>query len=161
LTLVEGIFETRALGPLPVKGLDQPIPVYEVVGAGATRSRLHAAAVRGLTRFVGRDDERAALSRALGRARAGQGQVVALVGEPGVGKSRLVWEVTRAAEADGWTVLQSGAASYGTAVPYLPVVDLLRCFCQIEPADRPEAAGEKVRQRVLGLDPALLSAVPP
>ena len=160
LALVEGIFEVRALGPLPVKGLSEPVPVYQVVGAGAARTRLHAAAARGLTRFVGRDEERAALSRALARARAGQGQVVALVGEPGVGKSRLVLETTGAAEADGWTVLQAGAASYDTATPYLPVIDLLRGYCRIEASDDAETIVEKVRSRLLGLDPALAPTLP-
>jgi tetratricopeptide (TPR) repeat protein len=155
LALVEEIFEVRPLGPMSVKGLEQPIPVYEVVGTGAAKSRLHAAAARGLTRFVGRDDERASVERALARARSGQGQVVALVGEPGIGKSRLVWEVTHAAEAAGWTVLHAGAASYGMAVPYLPLVDLLRAYCRIEPSDRAEVVGEKVRERLARVDPAL------
>ena len=83
----------RPLGPTPVRGLDQPIEVYELIGAGTARTRFQASAARGLTPFVGRQDERAAIDRALTRAQAGHGQVVALVAEAGVGKSRLVWEV--------------------------------------------------------------------
>jgi class 3 adenylate cyclase len=94
LRLAEGYVTAKPLGPVPVKGLEAPMEVYELTGAGPLRSRLHAAAARGLTRFVGRDGELEQLREALARAAAGHGQVVAIVGEPGVGKSRLVWEVT-------------------------------------------------------------------
>ncbi len=92
LALAEGYVEVRSLGPVPVKGLDAPVETYELVGAGPRRSRLAASADRGLTKFVGRDAELEQLRQALGRAATGHGQVVALVGEAGVGKSRLVWE---------------------------------------------------------------------
>jgi class 3 adenylate cyclase len=85
MELAEGYVEVNPVGPLPVKGLPVPVEVYELVGAGAVRSRLHAAAARGLTRFVGRDSEVDQLRQALERAQAGHGQVVAVVGEPGVG----------------------------------------------------------------------------
>jgi predicted ATP-dependent serine protease len=84
------------------------------------------AAVRGLTRFVRRDTELEQLHEALGSAAGGRGQMVAIVGEPGVGKSRLVWEVTHSHPTHGWLVLQAGGVSYGKATPYLPVVDLLK-----------------------------------
>jgi len=96
--------------------------VYEVTGASPIRSRLHAAAARGLTRFVGRDPELEQLDRALGRARSGHGQVVAVVGEPGVGKSRLYWEFARSHRTEGWLVLESASVSYGKATAYLPVI---------------------------------------
>jgi class 3 adenylate cyclase len=89
LRLAEGYVEVRALGPVPVKGLSDPIEVYELIAAGPRRSRLHAAAARGLTRFVGRDAEIEHLRRVLGQAGTGRGQVAAIVGEAGVGKSRL------------------------------------------------------------------------
>ena len=116
-------------GPVPVKGLREPVEVYELIGAGAARSRLQAAAARGLTRFVGRDAELEQLRRALERAGGGHGQVVALVGEPGVGKSRLVWEFTHSHRTQGWLVLESGSVSYGkaTALPagHRPAQELL------------------------------------
>ena len=102
LRLVEGYVEVKALGPMPVRGLDEAIEVYELVGVGTARSRLQAAAARGLTKFVGRDAELETLRRTLEQAGAGHGQVVALVGEPGVGKSRLVWEFTHSHRAQGW-----------------------------------------------------------
>jgi pimeloyl-ACP methyl ester carboxylesterase len=89
LRLAEGYVEVKPLGPVRVKGLAEPIEAYEVAGAGAVRTRLQASAVRGLTRFVGRDEEMEQLRRALEAAHAGRGQVAAVVGEPGVGKSRL------------------------------------------------------------------------
>ena len=94
LRLAEGYFEVRSLGLAPVKGLEQPIDIYELIGARPRRSRFHTAAARGLTEFVGRENELEALSQALARAAAGRGQVIAIVGEAGVGKSRLIWEVT-------------------------------------------------------------------
>src|SRR3989475_172918 len=81
LGLAEGYVQVRPLGPVPVRGLDAPVEVFELVGASGIRRRLQAAAVRGLTRFVGRDTELAALGQALERTGAGQGQVVAVVGE--------------------------------------------------------------------------------
>ncbi|MBI4635246.1 MAG: zinc ribbon domain-containing protein, partial [Candidatus Rokubacteria bacterium] len=92
LRLTEDYVRVRALGPRAVKGLEAPVEVYEIVGAGTVRSRFQAAAARGLTRFVGRDSELDQLRQALDRAGAGHGQVVAVIGEPGVGKSRLYWE---------------------------------------------------------------------
>jgi class 3 adenylate cyclase len=94
LRLVEGIVEVKALGAVPVRGLRDSVEVYEVTGAGLVRSRLQVTAARGLTRFVGRQAELAALHQTLEQAGAGQGQVVAVIGEPGVGKSRLFYEFT-------------------------------------------------------------------
>jgi class 3 adenylate cyclase len=95
MRLAEGYVEVRSLGPVPVKGLADPLNVFELTGAGTARTRLQAAALRGLTRFVGRDAEVEHLGRVLTQAGAGQGQVVAIVGEAGVGKSRLTYEFTR------------------------------------------------------------------
>src|SRR5215470_18020769 len=94
LRLVEGFVQVTPLGPVPVKGLAEPIEVFVLVGASAARSRFEAAARYGLTRFVGRSAELEQLRNALDQASAGRGQVVAVVGEPGVGKSRLFWEFT-------------------------------------------------------------------
>ena len=116
---------------------------------------------RGLTRFVGRDAELEQLREALGRTASGHGQVVAIVGEPGVGKSRLVWEVTHSHRTHGWLILQAGSVSYGKATPYLPVVDLLKGYLQIADRDEPRAIREKVTGKLLTLDrtlePALLA----
>jgi class 3 adenylate cyclase/tetratricopeptide (TPR) repeat protein len=161
LRLVEGYVHIKALGPISVKGLDAPIDVYEVVGAGASRTRLQAAAARGFTRFVGRDAEIEVLRQTLDRAGAGHGQIVALVGEPGVGKSRLVWEFGHSHRTQGWLVLQSGSVSYGKATSYLPVIDLLKSYCGIEDRDDARRIREKVTGKLLTLDPALQPTLSP
>src|SRR5712692_3473001 len=135
LRLAEGHVQVRPLGPVPVKGLSAPVEVYEVVGVGPVRTRLQAAAARGLTRFVGRDAELDALHQALAQADAGRGQVVALVGEAGVGKSRLVYEFSHTHRTQGWLILESRSVSYGKATPDLPVLDLLKAYCGIESRD--------------------------
>src|SRR6266705_2479668 len=155
LRLVEGYVEVTPLGPVPVKGLQEPVEVYELLRAGPVRSRLQAAVARGLTRFVGRDAELEQLRQALARAGAGQGQVVAGVGEAGVGKSRLVYEFTRSHHTHGWLLLASNSVSYGKATAYLPVIDLLKGYFQIEPQDDARRIREKVTGKLLTLDRAL------
>ena len=159
LTLAEGYVQVKPLGPLRVKGLELPLEVFEIVGASTVRSRLHAAAARGLTRFVGRDGEMDQLRQALERARTGHGQVVAVVGEPGVGKSRLYWEFTRSHRAEGWLVLESTSVSYGKATAFLPIIDMLRAYFQIETADEARKIREKVTGKLLALDRALESSL--
>ena len=160
LRFAEGYVEVAPLGPVPVKGLAEPVEVYELLKAGPVRSRLQAAAARGLTPFVGRDAEVEALRQALARAGEGHGQVVALVGEPGVGKSRLIWEFTHSHRTAGWLILESSAVSYGKLSAYLPVVDLLRSYFQIEDRDDARRVREKVTGKLLTLDEALRPALP-
>jgi class 3 adenylate cyclase/tetratricopeptide (TPR) repeat protein len=160
LRLVEGYVEVAPLGPIPVKGLSEPVEVYELVQAGPVRSRLQAAVARGLTRFVGRDAELEHLRQALVRAGAGQGQVVAGVGEAGVGKSRLLYEFTRSHHTHGWLLLASHSVSYGKATAYLPVLDLLKDYFGIEPRDEARRRREKVTGKVLTLDRALEPMLP-
>ncbi|MGQ0723139.1 MAG: ATP-binding protein, partial [Candidatus Eiseniibacteriota bacterium] len=161
LALAEGYVAVQALGPVPVKGLDSPVELYQLTGVGPARSRLQAAAVRGLTRFVGRDPELEELSQALALAHGGHGQVVALVGEPGVGKSRLYWEFTRSHRTHGWLIAETNSVSYGKATAYLPVIDLLRSYFQIESRDEPRKIREKVTGKVLSLDRVLEPFLPP
>src|SRR5919201_1173045 len=132
LRLVEGLVQANALGPFPVKGLPEPVEVFELMGVSVHRQRLQASAVRGLTRFVGRQQELVALQQALERAGAGHGQVVAVVGEAGVGKSRLVYEFVHSHSTAGWLVLESTSVSYGKAPPYFPVIDLLKRYSHVE-----------------------------
>jgi class 3 adenylate cyclase/tetratricopeptide (TPR) repeat protein len=155
LKLAEGFVQVKPLGAVPVKGLDIPVPVYELTGIVPARSRLQARAGRGLTRFVGRDGELKQLAQALERAAAGYGQAVAIVGEAGVGKSRLVWEFTRSHHTHGWLVLDSGSVSYGKATPYLPVIELLKAYCRIQERDDARAIRERVAGKLLMLDRTL------
>jgi transcriptional regulator with AAA-type ATPase domain/tetratricopeptide (TPR) repeat protein len=111
-------------------------------------------------RFVGRDAELELVGRALQRTADGHGEVVAIVGEPGLGKSRLVSEITRAHCSDGWLVLQTGAVPYGTTTPYLPVIELLKAYFNVQDRDDSLGAREKVRGRLLALDAALEPTLP-
>ena len=160
LRLVEDYVQVKALGPRTVKGLKDAVEVYEILGAGTIRSRMKAAAARGLTRFVGRDSELDQLRQALSRAGAGQGQVVAVIGEPGVGKSRLYWEFTHSHRTQGWLIVESGSVSYGKASAYLPVIDLIRDYFHIDARDDARATREKVTGKLLSLDRALEPALP-
>ena len=160
LRLVEGLVQVNALGPVPVKGLEEPVEVFELLGASGVRRRLQAAAVRGLTRFVGRDQELAAIRQALEQASAGHGQVVALVGEAGVGKSRLVYECVHSHRTQGWLVLESASVSYGKATPYFPLIDLLRRYGHVDDGDDLRTMRAKITGQVLTLDAALQDTVP-
>jgi class 3 adenylate cyclase/tetratricopeptide (TPR) repeat protein len=160
LRLVEGLVHVTALGPVPVKGLDAPIEVYELVGATAQRGRFQARMAGGLTRFVGRQHELAMLHQALHQAAGGHGQVAAMVGEAGVGKSRLIHEFVHSPQTQGWLVLESASVSYGKATPYFPVLDLLRRYCDVDDGDDPRTIRGKVTGQVVTLDPALQDTVP-
>jgi class 3 adenylate cyclase/tetratricopeptide (TPR) repeat protein len=160
LRLAEGYVNARALGALRVKGLEEAVEVFELVGVGAARSRLQAAAARGLTRFVGREAELAVLHQAREHARAGRGQVVAVVGEPGVGKSRLVWEFTRSHHARGWVILESMSPSHAKSPPYLPVIDLLRGYFGIQDRDDHDRIRERVTGKLVSLDRTLEHLAP-
>ena len=158
--LAEGFIEVKALGPVPVKGLANPVDVCELVGATAARRRLQATAARGLTRFVGRQMELDGLRQALERAKAGHGQVVAAVGEPGVGKSRLVYEFVHSHRLQGWLVLESASVSYGKATPYFPVIDLFKRYAHVKEGDDVRTVRAKVAGQLLTLDTALQDTIP-
>ena len=155
LQLAEGYIQVKSLGAVPVKGLADPIELYELTGASHARTRLQAAAVRGLTRFVGRQREIEILNEALAKAAQGKGQVVAIVGEPGVGKSRLFWEFTHSHRTQGWLIVEASSVSYGKATPYLPVIDLLKGYFKIADNDDARAIRERVTGKLLTLDRAL------
>ncbi|MFQ5930123.1 MAG: adenylate/guanylate cyclase domain-containing protein, partial [Acidobacteriota bacterium] len=160
LRLAEGYVQIKSLGPVNVKGLSAPVEVCEVTGAGPVRSRLKAAAERGLTRFVGRDPELETIRQALDKAGNGQGQVVALVGEPGVGKSRLFWEFTHSRRTVDWLIVEGGSVSYGKATAYLPIKDLLKEYFSIEGRDDARKIREKVTGKLLTLDESLKPTLP-
>jgi class 3 adenylate cyclase len=160
LQLVQGHVTVRPTGPLPVKGLADTLEAFELLGPGQARSRLQAAAIRGLTRFVGRETELGMLRRAMERAGAGQGQIVCVIGEPGVGKSRLLHEFIHGALPAEWRVIEAATVSYGRATPYLPIVALLRDYVQIEDGDDMVQVLDKGGSRLRGLDDTLASGIP-
>src|SRR3984957_3481779 len=155
LRLAEGYAAPRHLGLSPVKGLAEPVPVYELTGPGLARTRLQVSAGRGLTLFVDREAEMAALQDALARAARGQGQVVSLVGEPGIGKSRLLYEFIHSPPTATWRVLESGSAPPGKAPPGLPLIDLLKRYFALEAATDRAAMCAMLIAKLNALDRAL------
>jgi len=157
--LCEGYFLLKSLGPTRVKGLSEPVNVYEVTGLGPLRTRLQRSAGRGLTKFVGRELEMEAMRAAADRAISGHGQIVAAMAEAGTGKSRLVFEF-KAKHQSGWMVLETFSVSHSKASAYLPVLDLLHGYFKIAGGDDERTRREKVNGKVLTLDRALEDTVP-
>jgi class 3 adenylate cyclase/tetratricopeptide (TPR) repeat protein len=157
--LCEGYFILNPLGATKVKGVSEPVNVYEVTGLGPLRTRLQRSAGRGLTKFVGREGEMEALKHAAEQAKGGRGQIVATMAEPGVGKSRLFFEF-KATSQSGWMVLETFSVSHGKASAYLPVIDLLRNYFDITMADDERERREKIAGRIAMLDRSLEDTLP-
>ena len=157
--LTDGYFAFKDLGPTQIKGMEEPLTIYEVLGAGPLRTKLQIAARRGLTRFVGRQSELEQLQRALAQAQAGHGQIVGVMGEPGLGKSRLFYEFKLTSQA-GCLLLEAYSVSHGKASPYLPVIELLKSYFQIQPQDDERTRRQKVIGKVLELDRSLEDTLP-
>src|SRR5262245_57534806 len=158
--LTDGYFAFKDLGQTQIKGVEEPLHVYEVLGVGPLRTRLQvSAARRGLTRFVGRQSEMEQLQRALEHAKAGHGQIVGVMGEPGLGKSRLFHEF-KLLSVSGCLVLDAYSVSHGKASPYLPVIELLKSYCDIQAQDEERKRREKVTGKVLNLDRSLEDTLP-
>jgi class 3 adenylate cyclase len=158
--LVSGYFRLRDLGPFTVKGVRDPLCVYELEGLGYLRTKLDVSRARGFSRFVGREKETAALEAALARAAAGDAQVVGVVAEAGVGKSRLCDEFVQRCRARGIPVHEAHGVAHGKMVPYLLVLEFLRGYFGIGEQDTAQATREKIAGRLLLLDPALADALP-
>ena len=157
--LCEGYFTFRSIGLTRVKGVSEAVNVHEVTGLGPLRTRLQASARRGLSKFVGREAELVQMKRALELARSGRGQMVAAVGEAGVGKSRLFFEF-QAVGQPGCLVLETLSVSHGKASAYLPLIDLLKNYFDIAPDDDVRRRREKIGGKILMLDRALEDTLP-
>ena len=160
LRLAEGYVRVNTLGKLHIKGLSAPVEAHEVTGALAVRTRLQAATARGLTRFVGRDVEIDRLGAAWQHAAAGRGQIVAVVGEPGIGKSRLIYEFVHSRPHEPWLLIESGSVSHGQATAHLPVIELLKSYFEIHDREDHRAIREKVTAKLLVLDKSLKTCIP-
>src|SRR5215470_12602552 len=157
--LVEGYFQLKSIGPTRVKGVTEPVQVYEVTGLGPLRTRLQRSAARGYTKFVGRHAEMEALKHAAERAQTGRGQIVAAMADPGVGKSRLFDEFNATSQS-GWMLLEAVSFSHDKASAYIPVVDLLSRYFDIGAEDEGRKRREKVAGKIAILDRALEDTVP-
>ena len=158
--LAEGYLELKDLGEFEVKGASRPIRVFELVGAGSARSRFDLSRARGLSRFVGRAEEMQLLEDGLEGAKQGRGAVIGVVAEPGVGKSRLCQEFADRCRADGMEVYETQGQAHGTAIPFLPVLQMMRGYFGIEDRDSERAAREKIAGRLLLLDPEFSDDLP-
>ena len=158
---VEGFVEVQALGAVQVKGFSNSVEVFELVGATGIRSRFQAAAARGLSSFVGRQAEIDAFRRFTAQADSKRGQVLALVGDAGMGKSRLVREFLEHHLPPQWKVLEASSVSYGKATAFFPVIELLRNYFALPAGEDGAGIQRKVVEQMLALDAALMDAIPP
>jgi class 3 adenylate cyclase/tetratricopeptide (TPR) repeat protein len=158
--LVEGYVRSEPLGLWQVKGRSEPVSAYRVIGRKRPRTRMELAAERGLTPLVGRERELGLLHDRLARAREGRGQVVALVGEPGIGKSRILYEFRRSLEGERVTWLEGHCLAYAQSSPYLALLEILKASFLIEEGDNSLQAGAKLREGVRAIDPDLGAIVP-
>jgi class 3 adenylate cyclase/tetratricopeptide (TPR) repeat protein len=158
--LAHGYFELEDLGEFEIKGASRPVHVFELAGVGSARSRLDLSRERGFSRFVGRREEMAVLEAALDRAKAGEGAVVGIVAEPGVGKSRLCHEFAERARGSGVEVFEAQAQAHGREIPFMPVLQMLRAYFGIADADPERIVREKIAGRALLLDPEFADELP-
>jgi class 3 adenylate cyclase/tetratricopeptide (TPR) repeat protein len=158
--LVSGFFRLVDLGKTELKGVRASVGVYELAGVGSLRTRLDLSRARGFSRFVGRKDELAELRRAWEETLAGRGRVVGVVGEPGVGKSRLCLEFVESARAGGVAVYEAQCPPHGSTLPLRPILQLLRALFDVREDDDDHAARRKVAGELLLLDPEFQEWVP-
>src|SRR5215467_1345003 len=158
---VEGFVQVKEFGPVQVKGISRPVNTYELSGVTSARTRVQAAGARGLTPLVGRKTEIEIFNKLVEQTGSGRGQILAMVGEPGMGKSRLVHEFTRHQLPPGWLVLEGTSVSYGKATPYFPLIEMLRHYFQIADGEGIEGIQDRVVMHILELNPLLKDVIPP
>ncbi len=158
--LVSGYLDFDDLGEFDVKGVSEPVRVHALAGAGGAHTRLDISRARGFSRFVGRGDELATLDAALEQARSGNGAVVGVVGEAGVGKSRLCHEFVERCRRRGIPVYEAQGQAHGREIPFLPVLQMMRSYFAIAESDSDQQAREKIAGRMLLLDDAFAESLP-
>ena len=159
--LTRDFFEFKSLGEVEVKGKEYPQEAFELTKVGEVETRIEAAVAKGLTRFVGRKNSMAALIEGYEKAKSGSGQIVGIVGEAGVGKSRLLLEFRKRLPQGEFTYLEGRCLHYGGSMPYLPMLDILRSYFDIKREDLEAIIKEKMTEKVLRLDKRLKSVLPP
>ena len=159
--LARDFFEFESLGKVEVKGKKEPQEAFELIKAGEVGTRIGASVAKGLTRFVGRKNSMAALLDAFDKVKSGSGQVVGILGEAGVGKSRLLLEMRNMLPQGEYTYLEGRCLQYGGSMPYLPLLDILRSYLDIKEGDREFLIKKKMEEKILGLDKKLRSVIPP
>jgi len=157
---VKEYFEFRALGEIKVKGKEKPIETYQVLGLGPAKSRLEAAKARGLAKFIGRRKELEKLIECFGRVKAGHGQVVGIVGDAGIGKSRLVLEFRKSIEKEDLTFLEGQCLTSEQSTPYLSFINIIKEYFEVEEGDRPFVVRKKISSKVAAFDKVLMETIP-
>ena len=159
--LVKDYFELKPLGKLEVKGKEEPQKIFELVKAAGAATRLEASMAKGFTKFVGRQNSMAALMEAYEKVKSGAGQVVGVLGEAGVGKSRLLFEFRNQLPQGEFGYLEGRCIHFGGAMPYLPILDILRSYFEIGEGERETVIRKRVKERTVQLDEKLQRIVPP
>ena len=158
--LVAGYFALDDLGPFRVKGVAEPVAVFVLRGLGAVRTRFDASRARGLTHFVGRDEDMRTLEAALEQAQAGHGQVVGVVAQAGTGKSRLCFEFTERCRVRDMSIIEGQAVAHGKSIPLLPMLQVFRAYYGITERDDDRTVREKIAGRLLLLDDSFRDVLP-
>jgi class 3 adenylate cyclase/tetratricopeptide (TPR) repeat protein len=159
--LTEGYFEFKPLGEKELKGKTEPVKSYQLLGVGQAKTRLGVSVARGLTPFVGRQKELDQLVESFGRAKKGQGQVVGIVGEPGVGKSRLLLQLRSMLPQGEYGYLEGDCLHYGGSIAYLPFLDMLRAYFDFTEGEQESLVKIKMAKRIASLDEKLQDILPP
>jgi class 3 adenylate cyclase/tetratricopeptide (TPR) repeat protein len=154
-------FEFQTLGEIQVKGKEEKVEAYKLIRPSQVQTRIAASTVKGLTRFMGRSREMETLQEALEKVGSGEGKVVGIVGEAGVGKSRLLLEFRNLLPKDDHWYFEGRCLHYGGAMPYLPILDILRSFLEIKEGELEHVVRRKLKERILGLDENLRHIIPP
>ena len=159
--LARNYFHFESLGKVPVKGKEEPQEAYELLKVSEVKTRIEAAVVSGLTKFVGRTKEMEALREVLEKAKSGSGQVVGIVGEAGVGKSRLIFEMRKMFPKEEYLYLEGRCLHYGSSIAYLPILDILRSYFEIKEGEREFLIKKKIKEKISGLDEKFEIVIPP
>jgi predicted ATPase/class 3 adenylate cyclase len=159
--MAQDYFVFKSPDRLQMKGKEKPQQVYQLIKPGEISTRIEASEAKGLTKFVGRKNSMASLKESLEKAASGSGQIVGIVGEAGVGKSRLILELKQSLSNDEYTLLEGKCLHYGSSVAYLPVLDILRTYFDIKEGDNEILIKEKMHGKFIQLDEKLKNCLPP
>jgi class 3 adenylate cyclase/tetratricopeptide (TPR) repeat protein len=154
-------FEFEPIGEIHVKGKEEPVEAYRLIKPTEVETRIAASAAKGLTRFVGRTHEIETLKAAFEKVQSGEGQVIGIVGEAGVGKSRLLLEFRNILPKGDYTYFEGRCLHYGGSMPYLPILDVTRSFIGVKEGEQEHVIRQKLKERILGLDQNLAHVIPP
>jgi class 3 adenylate cyclase/tetratricopeptide (TPR) repeat protein len=159
--IARDFFEFEPIGKVEIKGKQEPQAAYELIKTGVVETRIKASVAKGLTKFVGRKNSMAGLNEPYGRVLVGSGQVVGIVGEAGVGKSRLLYEFVKQLSVDDVTCLEGRCLHYGGSMIYMPILEILKTYFDIKEEDREFIINKKIKEKILALNEKLAGVIAP